>query len=80
MIEEVFMPRWGITMEQGKIVKWLVSVGDFVKAGQPLCEVETEKVVQVVESLVEGEVVEILCPAGTVQKVGEPILLIKKSE
>ena len=40
----------GITIEKGKIIKWLKSEGDFVKKGEPIFEVETDKVVTEVES------------------------------
>lgn len=50
MAIEVVIPMLGITMERGKITKWLRAEGDFVKKGEPIFEVETEKVVTEVES------------------------------
>ena len=37
------MPKWGLTMKEGKITAWLVKEGDTVPKGQELFEVETEK-------------------------------------
>lgn len=50
MAHPVLMPKLGLTMTKGKIIKWLVAKGDPVQAGQPLLEVETEKLTNVVES------------------------------
>lgn len=50
MAIEVVIPMLGITIERGKITRWLKAEGDFVKKGEPLFEVETEKLVTEVES------------------------------
>jgi len=50
MAIEVVIPMLGITVEKGKILKWMKSEGDFVKKGEPIFEVETDKVVTEVES------------------------------
>ena len=47
----VYLPVWGQQMEEGKVVKWLVTEGDRVEKGDPLVEVETEKITNLVESL-----------------------------
>lgn len=60
MATEVVLPMLGITIERGKIIKWLKSEGEFVKKGEPLFEVETEKVVTEVESPATGVLKKIL--------------------
>jgi len=50
MAIEVVIPMLGITVEKGKILKWLKSEGDFINKGEPIFEVETDKVVTEVES------------------------------
>jgi dihydrolipoamide dehydrogenase len=50
MAIEVVIPMLGITIERGKITRWLKAEGDFVKKGEPIFEVETEKLVTEVES------------------------------
>ena len=39
------MPKWGLAMKEGSVVKWLKEVGDEIKKGDPFVEIETEKVV-----------------------------------
>lgn len=72
----VYMPRWGITMEEGTVVEWLVAPGDRISAGQPVCVVETEKLTQEVESPLSGVVAKLLVATGSTAAVGEPILLL----
>jgi dihydrolipoamide dehydrogenase len=62
MAIEVVVPMLGITIEKGKILKWLKSEGDFVKKGEPIFEVETDKVVTEVESPGTGILKKILVP------------------
>ena len=50
MAIEVVVPMLGITVEKGKILKWHKSEGDSVTKGEPIFEVETDKVVTEVES------------------------------
>ena len=54
MATGVYLPRWGMIMEEGRIVRWLAEVGELVEQGQPIAEVETEKVVNEVESPASG--------------------------
>jgi pyruvate dehydrogenase E2 component (dihydrolipoamide acetyltransferase) len=58
----VDMPKLGMNMTKGTIVKWLVQEGDQVRAGQPLFEVETDKVVQEVEANASGVLARIITP------------------
>ncbi len=50
----VQMPLLGQTMTEGTIQRWLKQEGETVRKGEPLLEVETDKVVMVVESTVDG--------------------------
>ena len=54
MANEVKLPRLGQGMETGNIVKWLKSEGDAVKKGDPLYELDTDKVTQEVEATADG--------------------------
>jgi pyruvate dehydrogenase E2 component (dihydrolipoamide acetyltransferase) len=60
----VILPKFGFTLESSKIVRWLVNEGDTVKEGDPLCEVETDKVNMEVEATANGMVAAIQYPAG----------------
>lgn len=74
---QILMPALSPTMEEGKLAKWLVKVGDTVKSGDVLAEIETDKATMEVESVDEGVVTELLIAEGTdAVKVNTPIALI----
>jgi len=54
MAVDLIMPKLGLTMEEGTVVRWLVAESDQVKKGQPVLEVETDKVVVEVEATALG--------------------------
>ena len=59
---EVVMPKFGLTMQEGTIQQWFKAEGEAIKAGEPLFEVETEKVLYEVESPANGTVAKLLYP------------------
>jgi pyruvate dehydrogenase E2 component (dihydrolipoamide acetyltransferase) len=67
---EITMPKWGLTMEEGTLVKWLVEVGATVEAGEELAEVETDKIVNVLENTHSGVLRRIMADEGDVLPVG----------
>jgi len=69
MATGVYLPIWGMQMEEGRVVKWLVSEGDRVDKGDPLVEIETEKITNVVESPATGIVAKIVAKEGEVIKI-----------
>ncbi|MGE0574235.1 pyruvate dehydrogenase complex E1 component subunit beta [Reyranella sp.] len=60
----VLMPALSPTMTEGKLAKWHVKVGDAVKSGQVICEIETDKATMEVEAVDEGTVAQILVEEG----------------
>ncbi len=62
---DITMPALSPTMETGTLSKWLVKVGDAVKSGDVLAEIETDKATMEVESIDEGTVAELVVAAGT---------------
>ena len=73
----ILMPALSPTMEEGKLSKWLKNVGDQIKSGDVLAEIETDKATMEVEAIDEGLLTEILVPAGTEGvKVNTPIAVI----
>ena len=62
---DITMPALSPTMETGTLSKWLVKVGDTVKSGDVLAEIETDKATMEVESIDEGTVLELLTAEGT---------------
>src|SRR5437764_8534384 len=72
---EVKLPRLGQGMESGTIVKWLKSEGDSVEKGEPLYELDTDKVTQEVEADASGVLLKIAVSSGEVE-VGKTIAVI----
>jgi pyruvate dehydrogenase E2 component (dihydrolipoamide acetyltransferase) len=72
---EVKLPRLGQGMESGTVRKWLKSVGDQVEKGEPLFEVDTDKVTQEVESDFSGVLLKIALQEGEAP-VGQTIAYI----
>jgi pyruvate dehydrogenase E2 component (dihydrolipoamide acetyltransferase) len=75
MATEVKLPRLGQGMESGTIVRWLKSEGDEVARGEPLYELDTDKVTQEVEAEADGVLLRIVVPAGEAD-VGTTVGLI----
>lgn len=61
----IIMPKLGMTMETGVLTKWLKKEGDKVEKGEPLFELETDKLNTVVEATESGVLRKILVPEGT---------------
>jgi pyruvate dehydrogenase E2 component (dihydrolipoamide acetyltransferase) len=62
MMGEVVMPQLGLTMTEGKVLQWYKNVGDTFQVGEPLFEVETDKVNMDVEATDSGQLTEIVTP------------------
>jgi len=76
MATEITLPRLGQGMESGVIVRWLKQEGDSVSKGEPLYELDTDKVTQEVEAEVDGVLQKIVVPEGEVD-VGATIAVIE---
>jgi pyruvate dehydrogenase E2 component (dihydrolipoamide acetyltransferase) len=75
MANEVKLPRLGQGMEAGTVNKWLKAEGERVEKGEPLFEVDTDKVTQEVESDYAGVLLKIVLPSGEAP-VGQTIAYI----
>jgi pyruvate dehydrogenase E2 component (dihydrolipoamide acetyltransferase) len=64
MAINILMPALSPTMTEGKLAKWHVKVGDTVKAGQVMCEIETDTATLEVEAVDEGRIGQIVVPEG----------------
>lgn len=83
MAVEVFMPKAGMDMKEGKIIKWFVEVGDEVKEGDGILEIETDKVTMEVEApadgillckyFEDGETVPVVTVIGYIGEKGEKV-------
>ena len=75
MATEVKLPRLGQGMESGTIVRWLKTEGDTVSKGEPLFELDTDKVTQEVEAESDGVLLKIVVADGEVD-VGTTVAII----
>lgn len=80
MATEVRLPKLGKTMEDGTIVDFVVKVGDKVKKGDHIFDIETDKATVEVESPADGFVKNILADLGRTLPVGEPVLILGKKD
>ncbi len=76
MATNVYLPQWGMGMNDATIIKWLTKEGDLVKKGDQLVEVESSKVNAEIESPESGKIGKILYEEGQVAKVGEILAII----
>jgi pyruvate dehydrogenase E2 component (dihydrolipoamide acetyltransferase) len=79
MAVAVVMPKFGLTMDEGTIKSWLKAEGEAVRRGEPLFEVETEKVLTEVEAPADGVVACILEPVEAVVAVGVTVAVIAEA-
>jgi pyruvate dehydrogenase E2 component (dihydrolipoamide acetyltransferase) len=78
---DILMPALSPTMEEGVLAKWHVKVGDTVKAGDVIAEIETDKATMEVEAVDEGEITDILVAEGSEGvKVNTPIARLKDED
>ena len=72
----VIMPALEMAQDTGKVVRWLKSPGDAVKKGEPLVEIETDKVTVEIEAPASGTLRDVTAHEGDVVPVGQAIALI----
>jgi pyruvate dehydrogenase E2 component (dihydrolipoyllysine-residue acetyltransferase) len=73
----VEMPKFGPDSVEGRIASWLKRVGDPVVRGEPIAEIETDKVTLEMEALQSGVLVEIVQAEGSDVLVGELIAYLE---
>ena len=76
MAKELLMPKFGQSVESSVILDWKKKVGDQVKAGEVICEIETDKAAFEVEANADGELLKILYDEGQDVPVLTPIAII----
>ncbi len=76
MSEKIFLPKWGMTMSEAHIGRWLKQVGDHVSEGEELVEVESDKILNTLTSPIDGILTEILIPSDRDVEVGTELATI----
>lgn len=79
-IKTLEIPKWGLSMEEGTIAQWLIKEGDSFNKGDEICEIETTKIVNVLEAPFAGTLRKILAKDGETLPVGGLIAVCAESE
>jgi pyruvate dehydrogenase E2 component (dihydrolipoamide acetyltransferase) len=74
------IPKIGLVMDAVKVVRWLKNVGDTVRLGEPLVEVETEKSIVEIEATASGRLAQILVQVDQQAAVGDRIAWIESDQ
>jgi pyruvate/2-oxoglutarate dehydrogenase complex dihydrolipoamide acyltransferase (E2) component len=80
MMTKIVLPKWGMGIEEGTVIRWLKAVGDRVEKGEAIVEIETAKATQEVESPAAGTFVKILLAEGESAAVNSEIGIIEESD
>ncbi len=73
MSADLLMPKLGLNMTEGMVASWAVTPGAYVSHGDILFTVETDKITTEIEAVGDGEIVEIIVPAGQTVAVGTAV-------
>ena len=76
-LHDIIIPKVGMGITEVEISKWEVKIGDIIDNGDPIVEINTEKVSTVLDSDFSGEVMEILFKPGDMVEVGTVVCRIK---
>ena len=76
MAEDVILPKWGLTMEEGTVRAWLKQEGDPVSEGETIGEVETDKITNELVAPISGILAKILAQADETVEVGTVLAIV----
>ncbi len=69
-IRALTMPKFGLTMKEGKVVRWAVAEGDTLARGDEVVDIETDKITNALEAPLAGVLRRQVAPEGTTLPVG----------
>ena len=76
-IKTLEIPKWGLSMEEGTIAQWLIQEGTQFSKGQEICEIETTKIVNVLEAPFDGLLRKIIAKDGDTLVVGGALQFVQ---
>lgn len=76
MAQKIIMPKQGLQMTEGTIIKWLKKEGEVIKEGEPLFEMETDKLTITIDAAASGTLLKILREEGDVVPITETIAVV----
>ena len=76
MADYVVMPKLGFDMREGVLNQWLKSIGDPIKRGEVIAEIESDKATLELESQVEGTLLHVLEKAGAIVPIGANLAIV----
>jgi pyruvate dehydrogenase E2 component (dihydrolipoamide acetyltransferase) len=79
-IQRITMPKWGLSMESGKVTDWFVAEGDELTEGQDICEIDTDKIAGALESTWSGTVRALVVETMVDVPVGGTIALVADAD
>lgn len=75
---EILVPKWGVTMDEARLVAWLKQAGDEVAVDEAVAEMETDKANAEIVSQVAGTITELLVEEGTEVEAGQAIARVEE--
>jgi pyruvate dehydrogenase E2 component (dihydrolipoamide acetyltransferase) len=77
---KVVLPKIGMTMEEATVVRFCRQPGEAFRKGDPLYEIETDKISQEIEALADGVMVEHAVAEGTDVRIGDAVCVVETDE
>ncbi len=74
---EILVPKWGVTMDEARLIAWLKQPGDTVAEDEPVAEMETDKANAEIVSQVAGRITELLVEEGSEVEAGQAIARVE---